>query len=75
MTSPYKNPFYLFENLLAEYFPATDEKKTTFVKTNTVKTDDGYRVSVTRFVNGDSHSIVDTVATIEDVRKFIKDNS
>ena len=72
--SHYKNPFFLFEEVLKDYFPQSDEKKT-FVKTNTVKTDDGYRVSVTRFVNGDSHSVVDTVADMAAVRQFIKDNS
>ena len=76
MTSPYKNPFYLFEAMLDDFFPANNApEKTKFVKSNTVKTAEGYRVSVSRFDNGDCHTITDTVGTMEEVKKFINDTT
>jgi len=50
-------------------------KKETYTKTNIIKQDNGtYRVSITKFVDGNSDALSDIVNTLEEAKKFIADN-
>lgn len=66
-------PFNNYHAYMPFYKPEEDK---TFFKTSIIKTDDGkYRVSISRFINGNHHSIVDTVSSIEKAKTFINDNT
>jgi hypothetical protein len=46
-----------------------------FTKTTIQKQDDGkYRVSVTKFVDGNTDAVSDVVDTLEAAKKFVADN-
>jgi hypothetical protein len=55
--------------------PVTRTKGEIFTKSTIQKQEDGkYRVSITKFVDGNTDSISDEVDTLDAAKKFIADN-
>ena len=73
-----------FQQLLKEHFgikplvytlPVTRTKGEVFTKSVIQKQEDGqYRVSLTKFVDGNSDSVSDVVATLDEAKQFVADN-
>lgn len=56
-------------------YPTPKVTGQTFTKTTIQKQDDGqYRVSVTKFTDGNTDAVSDVVDTLEAAKKFVADN-
>jgi hypothetical protein len=50
----------------------TEVKEKVFFKTNIIPDVDSYRVSVTKFQDGNSHAVVVIKDTLEEAQEFVK---